>query len=266
MSRIRIEDLPLGENLTPEEEALILGAGRQSFRPSLESLENREVPATAIEYGLISADISVAIIAAVRNVGSSLPTHFQNVASSLTQQDQVGSQQNQQVAQAPTEAALTSPLQQQAAFFWELGGGAHAGLDFGLASGLALGPPLSVAVPPPATSPPAPPPTVTPLAPPVHAPASLVPTSGPTAEHPPEGIPLAAETLPAGQLNALQETSQVSGMHGGGFGGVGQGAVQPGGQQGEQQVQGPIEQPAVQEVHRQVVREVHLPDHQEIKR
>jgi phosphatidylethanolamine-binding protein (PEBP) family uncharacterized protein len=45
MARIRIDDLPIAEELTPEQEALILGAGLKSFRPSLESLEAREVPA-----------------------------------------------------------------------------------------------------------------------------------------------------------------------------------------------------------------------------
>jgi Raf kinase inhibitor-like YbhB/YbcL family protein len=45
MSRIRIDDLPVAENLTPEQEALIQGAGLKSFRPSLEALEGREVPA-----------------------------------------------------------------------------------------------------------------------------------------------------------------------------------------------------------------------------
>ena len=37
MARITIEDLPVGENLTPEEEELIFGAGRRSFRPTLET-------------------------------------------------------------------------------------------------------------------------------------------------------------------------------------------------------------------------------------
>jgi hypothetical protein len=44
MSRIRIEDLPpADENLTPEELEQIEGAGRPSFRPSLEGLEGREM-------------------------------------------------------------------------------------------------------------------------------------------------------------------------------------------------------------------------------
>jgi Raf kinase inhibitor-like YbhB/YbcL family protein len=46
MTRIRIDDLPVAENLTPEQEELIQGAGLKSFRPSLEALEGREVPAT----------------------------------------------------------------------------------------------------------------------------------------------------------------------------------------------------------------------------
>jgi phosphatidylethanolamine-binding protein (PEBP) family uncharacterized protein len=45
MTRIRIDDLPVAENLTPEQEALIIGAGPRSFRPMLEELERREVPA-----------------------------------------------------------------------------------------------------------------------------------------------------------------------------------------------------------------------------
>ncbi len=45
VTRIRIDDLPIAEELTPEQEALIQGAGLKSFRPSLEVLERREVPA-----------------------------------------------------------------------------------------------------------------------------------------------------------------------------------------------------------------------------
>ena len=39
--------------------------------------------ATAIEYGLIAAGISVAIIAVVQSVGSSLNTTFTSVATAL---------------------------------------------------------------------------------------------------------------------------------------------------------------------------------------
>jgi hypothetical protein len=42
MARILIDDLPVADNLTPEQEELIFGAGL-SFRPSLEHLEIREV-------------------------------------------------------------------------------------------------------------------------------------------------------------------------------------------------------------------------------
>jgi phosphatidylethanolamine-binding protein (PEBP) family uncharacterized protein len=45
MSRIRIDDLPVAETLTPEQEELIQGAGLKSFRPSLEALEDRCMPA-----------------------------------------------------------------------------------------------------------------------------------------------------------------------------------------------------------------------------
>jgi len=39
--------------------------------------------ATAIEYGLIAAGISLAIIAAVNGLGSTLNTNFANINSSL---------------------------------------------------------------------------------------------------------------------------------------------------------------------------------------
>jgi phosphatidylethanolamine-binding protein (PEBP) family uncharacterized protein len=43
VSRIRIDDLPVAENLTPEQEELIEGAGLKSFRPTLEALEDRKL-------------------------------------------------------------------------------------------------------------------------------------------------------------------------------------------------------------------------------
>jgi phosphatidylethanolamine-binding protein (PEBP) family uncharacterized protein len=52
MARIKIEDLPVAENLTPEQEALIQGAGLRSFRPTLEALEGREVPAAITGLGI----------------------------------------------------------------------------------------------------------------------------------------------------------------------------------------------------------------------
>ena len=42
-----------------------------------------ESDATAIEYGLIAAGISVAIIAAVKGVGTQLGTTFNNVKNAL---------------------------------------------------------------------------------------------------------------------------------------------------------------------------------------
>src|SRR5262249_50349456 len=45
MARIRIDDLPLTEARAHEQEALVLGAGLPSSRPTLEALEGREVPA-----------------------------------------------------------------------------------------------------------------------------------------------------------------------------------------------------------------------------
>jgi hypothetical protein len=58
MANIRIDNLPVPEPLTPEEQEQILGAGRPSFRPSFEGLENRELYAAnlggALPPGLLS--------------------------------------------------------------------------------------------------------------------------------------------------------------------------------------------------------------------
>jgi hypothetical protein len=43
MARIKIEDLPVAENLTPEQEELIEGAGLRSFKPTFEALEARQM-------------------------------------------------------------------------------------------------------------------------------------------------------------------------------------------------------------------------------
>ena len=50
----------------------------------IEKFAKDEDGATAIEYGLIAALISVAIIAAIRSVGGSLNTTFTNVNGALS--------------------------------------------------------------------------------------------------------------------------------------------------------------------------------------
>jgi pilus assembly protein Flp/PilA len=49
----------------------------------LKSFLRNESGATAIEYGLIAAGISVAIIAVVNGLGSKLSTTFSNVTSQM---------------------------------------------------------------------------------------------------------------------------------------------------------------------------------------
>ncbi len=44
---------------------------------------NDEAGATAIEYGLIAAGISIAIVAAVQALGTNLNTTFSNVSTAL---------------------------------------------------------------------------------------------------------------------------------------------------------------------------------------
>lgn len=49
----------------------------------IEAFLKNESGATAIEYGLIAAGISVAIIAVVSNLGSALNTSFSSVQTAL---------------------------------------------------------------------------------------------------------------------------------------------------------------------------------------
>jgi pilus assembly protein Flp/PilA len=49
----------------------------------ISSFLNDETAATAIEYGLIAAGISVAIIAAVQGLGGKLNTTFTSVSAAL---------------------------------------------------------------------------------------------------------------------------------------------------------------------------------------
>jgi pilus assembly protein Flp/PilA len=44
---------------------------------------NDEIGATAIEYGLIAAGISIVIIAAVNSIGTSLNSTFSSISSQL---------------------------------------------------------------------------------------------------------------------------------------------------------------------------------------
>ena len=55
----------------------------KSMKTILKRFAKDESGATAIEYGLIAAGISVAIIAVVNSLGSQLKTTFSNVSSSL---------------------------------------------------------------------------------------------------------------------------------------------------------------------------------------
>jgi hypothetical protein len=52
MTRIHIEDLPRDTELTPEELDRLLGAGRPSFRPTIETLEGREMYAANLAGSL----------------------------------------------------------------------------------------------------------------------------------------------------------------------------------------------------------------------
>jgi len=53
------------------------------IRGFLRSFKSSDSGVTAIEYGLIAALIAVAIIAALRTIGSDLTTNFEMVSSEL---------------------------------------------------------------------------------------------------------------------------------------------------------------------------------------
>jgi pilus assembly protein Flp/PilA len=54
-----------------------------SLKSAIAKFLSNESGATAIEYGLIAAGISIAILAAVNGLGSNLNTMFNSVNSSL---------------------------------------------------------------------------------------------------------------------------------------------------------------------------------------
>ena len=58
--------------------------GRLKMRTAIAHFVKSESGATAIEYALIAAGISVAILVAVNSVGSSLTSLFNTVATDLT--------------------------------------------------------------------------------------------------------------------------------------------------------------------------------------
>jgi hypothetical protein len=82
MSRIRIEDLPVAENLTPEQEELIEGAGLKSFRPKLEDLERREMLDAGIGGALATAP-PPAGPSHVRTLEAAQPTRVEMPAATL---------------------------------------------------------------------------------------------------------------------------------------------------------------------------------------
>jgi pilus assembly protein Flp/PilA len=60
-----------------------MGPKELAMKNFLSSFLKDETAATAIEYGLIAAGISVAIIAVVQGLGSKLNTTFSSVSSAL---------------------------------------------------------------------------------------------------------------------------------------------------------------------------------------
>jgi pilus assembly protein Flp/PilA len=59
------------------------GSQEQDMNTLVKRFAKDESGATAIEYGLIAAGISVAIIAVVNSLGTSLKNTFSNVSSQL---------------------------------------------------------------------------------------------------------------------------------------------------------------------------------------
>ena len=57
--------------------------GHQNMRTLLQNFVRNEDGATAIEYGLIAAGISVAIITVVQGLGTKLNTTFSNISAAI---------------------------------------------------------------------------------------------------------------------------------------------------------------------------------------
>jgi pilus assembly protein Flp/PilA len=74
---VNAPETPSGQNYGSYSE------GRQSMLGFLKRFASNEAGATAIEYALISAPISVAIIAGATTIGTKLGTTFTNIGSSL---------------------------------------------------------------------------------------------------------------------------------------------------------------------------------------
>jgi hypothetical protein len=127
MAHIKIQDLPAGANLTPEEEELILGAGLATFRPTLESLETRQM----LDAGL-GSNLQLPIGPSMGGTPQhSLVNHLATTVQETTQQVR---QLATSVLQS-TQAALQGHIDQAFAAFGRQGlpqsmapGGAQAGL------------------------------------------------------------------------------------------------------------------------------------------
>ena len=91
MSKHQTQVVRLGSNLSNKKAKIVYILVTSLHRPRLTANMRRKLAAlledesgaTAIEYGLIAADISVAIIAAVEGIGSNLKTKFGSVSSAL---------------------------------------------------------------------------------------------------------------------------------------------------------------------------------------
>jgi hypothetical protein len=115
MTRIHIQDLPLDTELTPEELDRLFGAGRPSFRPTIESLEGRELYAA--------------------NLASSLAPGLLSLANGATDGALVGQQTLRNEALV-VGAGATAPAQ---ALRWAAPATPDAALDAALWGGSALG-------------------------------------------------------------------------------------------------------------------------------
>ena len=87
MARIRIDDLPVADSLTPEEEALLLGAGLRSFRPSIEALEDRQLMAAGITFAEATGVLRIEAapegsLASVRRVGGQVVAELDSAEKS----------------------------------------------------------------------------------------------------------------------------------------------------------------------------------------
>jgi hypothetical protein len=105
MARIDVNDLPAAQGLPAEQEELIQGAGLRPFRPTLEGLEDRQMPDAGLGHTLLPALAPAAGAHApgqAQEVAPPMQVHIDPMVDGLAGHGEGGSEQGQQLAGEPS--------------------------------------------------------------------------------------------------------------------------------------------------------------------